>query len=530
MKRFGIILLLLFMTLLNSSPLMAQRRPKPPVKDTVTGEVFIRIVEQSLSHYYDDFSKGMNYDSIVDALDYEAGTIPAFSDEDYCKRLAKLNEVSTFGFDCNNVSLTTIKFFAQNRRNFVRVALGRGRLYFDLYEEKLSEYGLPLELKYLSVIESGLRPQVKSRAGALGLWQFMYATGKQYGLKENSYMDERMDPVKATDAACRYLKKLYNIYGDWNLALAAYNAGPGNVNKAIRRSGGKRTYWEVRPFLPRETQGYVPNFIAATYLMTYHAEHNLLPAEPKMHFYQLDTLCLNRGIHMQTIEKLVSWSVEDIQSLNPVYKTSYIPPTIPKQCVTGPLQKIGLLVSLEDSLYALEQRIYGLGGYKLPTDVAVDPQNDQLVISNPVNNNKIDVPKTKVVTTINYTYHKVKAGESLGSIAAQYNVAIQELMDWNDLTTARITVNQLLKIQTKVSTTVENEEYQEAVADSIENATNKPVPPIQAPPVKKYYTIRSGDTYSKIASRHGLTVNQLTRLNPGVSPGRIRAGQRVRVK
>ncbi|WP_343635182.1 LysM peptidoglycan-binding domain-containing protein [Fluviicola sp.] len=533
MKRFGTVLLLLFITLLNSTDLIAQRRQKPPVKDTVTGEVFIRIVDQSLSLYYDDFSKGTNYDSIVDALDYEAGTIPSFSDEDYCKRLAKLNEISSFGFDCNNVSLTTIKFFAQNRRNFVRVALGRGRLYFDLYEEKLAEYGLPLELKYLSVIESGLRPQVKSRAGALGLWQFMYATGKQYGLKENSYLDERMDPAKSTDAACRYLKKLYDIYGDWNLALAAYNAGPGNVNKAIRRSGGKRTYWEVRPFLPRETQGYVPNFIAATYLMTYHAEHNLLPAEPKMHFYQLDTLCLNRGIHMQTIEKLVSWSVEDIQSLNPVYKTSYIPPTFPQQCVTGPLQKIGLLVSLEDSLYALEQRIYGIGGYRntLPTDVAVDPQNDQLVISNPAT--KIDVPKTKVITTINYTYHKVKPGESLGSIAAQYNVAIQELMDWNDLTTARITVNQLLKIQTKVSTTVENEAYQEAVADSIENAGNKTIiPPVQTPlPVaKKYYSVRSGDTFSKIASRHGLTMNQLARLNPGVSASRIRVGQRIRVK
>jgi membrane-bound lytic murein transglycosylase D len=533
MKRFGPVLLLLFIALLNSHQLLAQRRPKQPVKDTVTGEVFIRIVDQSLSLYYDDFAKGLNYDSIVDALDYEAGTIPVFSDQDYCKRLAKLNETSAFGFDCNNVSLSTIKFFAQNRRNFARVALGRGRLYFDLYEEKLAEYGLPLELKYLSVIESGLRPQVKSRAGALGLWQFMYATGKQYGLKENSYMDERMDPLKATDAACRYLKKLYDIYGDWNLALAAYNAGPGNVNKAIRRSGGKRTYWEVRPYLPRETQGYVPNFIAAAYLLTYHAEHNLLPAEPKTHFYQLDTLCLNRGIHMQTIEKLVSWSVEDIQGLNPVYKTSYIPPTFPKQCVTGPLEKIGLLVSLEDSLYSLEQRIYGSGGYKspLPTDVAIDSQNDKLVVSEPIDK-RIDVPKTKVVTTINYTYHKVKTGESLGSIAAQYSVAIQELMDWNDLTTARINVGQLLKIQTKVSTTVENEDYLEAVEDSIQNAGNviKSPTPVPTPVAKKFYSIRSGDTFSRIASKHGLTMSQLQRLNPGVSASRIRVGQRLRVK
>jgi membrane-bound lytic murein transglycosylase D len=527
---------LVFITLLSvivSNSAHSQRRHGKPVVDTVSGDAFVRIVEQSLTLYCQDIAKTPNYDSIIDALNYEASTVPTFTDEVYCKRLAKMNEVSSFGFECNSVSLSVIKFFAANRRNFARVVLGRSRLYFDLYEEKLAEYGLPLELKYLSVIESGLRPQVKSRAGALGLWQFMYATGKQYGLTENSYMDERMDPVKATDAACRYLKKLYDIYGDWNLALAAYNAGPGNVNKAIRRSGGKRTYWEVRPFLPRETQGYVPNFIAAAYLLTYHAEHNILPVEPKIHYYQLDTLCLNRGIHMQTIEKIVSWSVEDIQSLNPVYKSAYIPPTSPKQCLTGPLEKIGLLVSLEDSLYALEQRIYNSGSYTpLPTDVAVD-QSDQLVVSNPPS--KIDVPKTKVVTVINYTYHRVKSGETLGKIASQYNVSIQEMMDWNEMDNPRITVGQLLKIQTKVSTTVENEAYKQAVQDSIsgQNTTNPVQEPQKPEPVaqtKRYYTIRSGDTFSRIASRHGLTMNQLQRLNPGVSPSRIRAGQRVRVK
>lgn len=534
MKPFGFSLFLLFFFICTSENVFAQRKtPKAPVIDTLSGEAFIRTVDQSLSLYYQELSKGLNYDSIIDALDYEAGTIPTFSDEVYCKRLAKMNEVSSFGFDCNATSLSMIKFFAQNRRNFVRVALGRGLLYFDMYEEKLSEYGLPLELKYLSVIESGLRPQVKSRAGALGLWQFMYATGKSYGLNENSYIDERMDPAKSTDAACRYLKKLHNIYGDWNLALAAYNAGPGNVNKAIKRSGGKRTYWEIRPFLPRETQGYVPNFIAASYLMTYHAEHNLLPVEPKIHYYQLDTICLRSGIHMQTIEKLVAWSIEDIQALNPVYKTSYIPSSTPNQCITGPLEKIGLLVSVEDSLYVLEQRIYGTGGRPYnPNESAVKETNNQLIVSNPT---PIDIPKTKVITTVNYTYHKVKQGESLGSISAHYSVAIQELMDWNDLTSSRITVGQLLKIQLKVTKEVENEEYLEAVQDSIKNAQGtpviqKPTPTPTATVQKKYYTIRSGDTFSRIASKYGITMTQLQKLNPGVSPSRIRAGQQIRVK
>lgn len=528
---------LIFGLVFTGNQLQAQKG-YPPVKDTISGDAFIRMVEQSLSLYYGELASNGSSDSIVDALAYEASTVPYFSDEIYCQRLAKMNEVSDFGFDCNPVSLTTIKFFAESRRNFAKVALGRSKLYFDLYEEKLAEYNLPLELKYLSVIESGLRPQVKSRAGALGLWQFMYATGKQYGLTENSYIDERMDPVKATDAACRYLKKLYDIYDDWNLALAAYNAGPGNVNHAIKRSGGKRTYWEIRPFLPRETQGYVPNFIAAAYLLTYHAEHNIVPAESKIHYYQLDTMCLNSGIHMQTIDKLVGWPTEDIQALNPIYKTTYIPPTVPQQCITGPLEKIGLLVSLEDSLYSTERRLYGAG--KTVPVIASNTNNNQnqMVVSNPVPEKQI--PKTQVVTTVKYTYHRVKNGESLGKIAAQYNASIQDVMEWNQLTSTKISVGQMLKIQTKITTTVENPEYlqqqelQQNESDTLQETQPQQVPIVKPQPKpevrKKYYSVRSGDTFSNIASRHGLTVTQLKRLNPGVNVSRIQPGQKIRIK
>ncbi len=509
-------------------------QPNYPIKkDTLSGDSFIRMVEQSLALHYADYAKIGKQDSIIKALNFDENTSPEFTDEEFCKQLAKLNEVSDFGFDCNAVSLAGIRFFAKNRRNFAKVVLGRSKLYFDLYEEKLAEYGLPLELKYLSVIESGLRPQVKSRAGALGLWQFMYATGKSYGLTENSYIDERMDPLKATDAACRYLKKLYNIYGDWNLALAAYNAGPGNVNKAIRRSGGKRTYWEIRPFLPKETQGYVPNFIATTYLLTYHLEHNILPAEAKIQYYQLDTICLQRGIHMQSIDNLVSWSIDDIQTLNPVYKTSYIPTTSPKQCITGPLEKIGLLVSLEDKLYELERKNYGSGGGNTPIITAVSTNNksDQMVVSNPVV--KTEIPKTKTITTINYTYHKVKPGESLGKIAAQYSASIEEIMEWNNLAVTDINTGQLLKIQTKVTTVIENPEYTEMVINSekeIDSIPEEVIPPVAVNTGKKYYTIRRGDTFSKIASKSKITVAQLQRLNPGVKASRIQAGQKVRIK
>lgn len=474
--------------------------------DTLKKDAFINTVEQSLQMFLAEYANQNNYDSIINALNYEPGDNPQFSDEVYCQRLEQMNELSPFHLDCNNATLSTIKFFAQQRRGFARIVLGRSTLYFDMFEEKLAEYGLPIELKYLSVIESGLRPQVKSRAGALGLWQFMYRTGLYFGLKENSYIDERMDPVLATDAACRYLKQLYGIYGDWNLALAAYNAGPGNVNKAIRRSGNKTTYWEVRPFLPTETQGYVPNFIAAAYLLTYHAEHNIIPMDVKVHYAQLDTMCLSGGVHMATISKLVNWPIDDIKSLNPVYKTTYIPFTKPSQCISGPLEKIGLLVSLEDSLYILEKRTYSSQPIVNSKPLILDPQ----IVDTLGNVDSLGV--SQVPNLESYIYHKVKSGETMGTIATKYNISVEQIMEWNALRTTNIYVGQRLKLKS-------------GAGGATQTPTNT------APqPVKKYYSVRSGDTFSKVAQRHGLTQSQLSRLNPGVNINRLTVGQRLRVK
>lgn len=473
--------------------------------DTLKKDAFINTVEQSLQLFLADYANQNNYDSIITALNYEPGDAPQFSDEVYCERLEKMNEMSPFHLDCNAATLSTIKFFAQNRRGFARVVLGRSTLYFDLFEEKLAEYGLPIELKYLPVIESGLRPQVKSRAGALGLWQFMYRTGLYFGLKENSYIDERMDPVQATDAACRYLRQLYGIYGDWNLALAAYNAGPGNVNKAIRRSGNKTTYWEVRPFLPTETQGYVPNFIAAAYLLTYHAEHNIIPMDVKVHYAQLDTMCLSAGVHMNSISKLVNWPVDDIKALNPVYKTTYIPSTKPSQCISGPLEKIGLLVSLEDSLYGLERKLYS--GEVAPVVKPIDLE--------PVVVDSLDSLGNSLPALGSYIYHKVKSGETMGTIATKYGVTVEQIMEWNALRTTNIYVGQRLQLKSGPGGATQQND----------------VPKVEPPkPVKKYYSVKSGDTFSKVASRHGLTQAQLTKLNPGININRLTVGQRLRVK
>ena len=474
--------------------------PRAKSSDSLNAIPFINTIEQSLNLFYADYANQSNYDSIIAALNYESSDLPTFSDDVYCQRLEEMSQRTPFHMDCNDNTLATLKFFVAKRRGFARIVLGRSELYFELFKEKLAEYGLPLELRFLAVIESGLRPQVKSKAGALGLWQFMYKTGLYFGLEENSYIDDRMDPDKATDAACRYLKQLYGIYGDWNLALAAYNAGPGNVNKAIRRSGDKKTYWEVRPFLPTETQGYVPNFIAAAYLMTYHAEHNIIPMEAKIHNSQLDTMCFKKGVHMNTISQILAWDLDEIKSLNPVYKSTYIPKTTPARCVTGPLEKISLLVSIEDSLYLLEKSIFD--PVVLPP-LPVEVSNDSLKIIEIAN------VQDSLINKENLKYHKVQSGENLKNISLKYNVTIEQLMEWNALRTTNIYIGQKLKLY------------------SIEKPVIETVVP---KPVKKYYNVKSGDSFSRVAQKHNLTQGQLQNLNPGININRITVGQRLRIK
>ncbi len=480
MKLVGLIVLFL-------SSFFAVAQDDLSNQDSLESVRIISTIEQSLDYFYAEYSPEGNYDSIIDALNYEQDSVPVFSDSVYCARLSEMNEMSPFHLDCNEQTLKVIKFFARKRRGFTRVVLGRSKLYFDLFEAKLSEYNMPLELKYLAVIESGLRPQVKSRAGALGLWQFMYATGRMYGLTQNSYIDERMDPEMATDAACRYLKKLHDIYGDWNLALAAYNAGPGNVNKAIRRSGNKLTYWEVRPFLPRETQGYVPNFIAAAYLLTYHAEHNIIPMEAPIRYIQLDTMCFNKGVHFSSIAQVIDMELEEIERLNPIYKKQYIPKTIEAQCVTLPMPKIGLLIEKQDSLFTIESKDY-------------------------VGNRSTHSTSTKPSTTAkSFQYHKVKSGETLGTIAKKYKTTVSTIQRMNGLHSTKIYVGQRLKVKKGVPTT-----------------TTRTTPTPTGG--KKYYSVRKGDTFGKIAQRHRLSQSQLKRLNPRINISRLSIGQKIRVK
>jgi membrane-bound lytic murein transglycosylase D len=327
-----------------------------------------------------------------------------------------------------------------------------------------------------------------------------------------------MDPEKATDAACRYLKKLHDIYGDWNLALASYNAGPGNVNKAIRRSGGKKTYWEVRPYLPRETQGYVPNFIAAAYLLTYHAEHNIIPMESKWNYGQLDTICLSKGVHMKTISELTGWTLEEIKELNPIYKKDYVPLSTPYQCIKGPLMEIGKIAALEKELFQLEDDIYN-------PKPAEEEKEDSLIVSGIKVSGK-PATTVKIEPVIVYTYHSVRRGEGLGIIAAKYGTTVNEIMAVNNMKSTVLYSGQQIKIPEKVMLNGEELSPEEAKKVIIP----EPEKPKTVVPAKKYYNVRRGDTGSKIAQRYNLTQNQLSRLNPKVNLDKIYVGQKLRVK
>lgn len=273
---------------------------------------------------------------------------PTFTSEEYQERLRRLPVVMEMPY--NSVVQKFIDQYSGRLRRTVSYALGAGNFYIPIFEEALDYYGLPLELKYLPVIESALEPKAKSPAGAVGLWQFMLATGKRYDLKVNSLIDERQDPYKSSWAAARYLRDLYKIYRDWNLVIAAYNCGPTNVNKAIHRADGVRDYWTIYPYLPSETRGYVPAFIAANYIMNYYCEHNICPMKTKLPI-TTDTVTIMRDLHMQQVAELCNIDVEAIQALNPQYRTQLIPGSSGPMTLCLPTETLNTFIDLKDSVY-----------------------------------------------------------------------------------------------------------------------------------------------------------------------------------
>jgi membrane-bound lytic murein transglycosylase D len=348
---------------------------------------------------------------LLNIRDYAEHEVPVIDTAELKIRMALLSAASPMDLDWNPVVHSRVRFYASKRKKHLGKMLGRAPAYFPIFEQALDRHDLPMELKYLPVVESGLNPTARSHAGARGLWQFMYATAKYQGLRIDSYIDERRDPYRSSEAACAFLSKLYDTYGDWYLALAAYNAGPGNVNRAIRRSGGKRNFWEIRFFLPRETRNYVPAFMAVVYLMEYSAEHNIYPIDIRPPHALLDTVIVNEVLRFDQIAEAVGLNPSDISHLNPMYRLDIIPATIEQWPLVLPSSKIPAFLALQDSVKKIMP--------ELTPDIVFVPE-----------------PVT----------YRVKSGDVLGKIADRYGVSVRQLREWNDLSGSMIRIGQKLLI------------------------------------------------------------------------------------
>ena len=353
---------------------------------------------------------------MVDTTCTSSATNPVFSDTIYTERLANLPCLVPMIY--NQPVRSHIDRYATKLRHQVSYMLGMMEYYEPLIEQALDVHGVPNELKYLPVVESALNPIAVSRVGATGLWQFMYTTGKLYGLKQNSLVDDRRDPVKATWAAAKHLRDLYNRFGDWSLAIAAYNCGSGNVNKAIYRSGGKTNFWDIYWYLPRETRGYVPAFIAATYIMTYHAEHGICPMESKLPL-QTDTIMINRLLHFDQIAAVCDIDIETLRGLNPQYREDVIPGKFQPNSLRLPEDKIRDFIISGDSIYNYDREKY-------------------------FSEEKVKVIKNQA--TNSFVTHRIRSGETLSTIARRYRVTVTELKQWNGLRNSNIVAGKTLKI------------------------------------------------------------------------------------
>jgi membrane-bound lytic murein transglycosylase D len=457
-------------------------------------DAVLQMIDQLLAdRYYNSFQ--FAEDTIGELA---SDSFPTLNDSILAMRMAELDAQTPFDLRYNQYSKAFINLYVNKKRELSRNVLSLAPRYFPMIEETLDEYQLPLELKYLAVVESALNPSARSRVGAQGLWQFMYSTGRMYGLKVTSYYDERMDPIKATRAACQYLSDLYSMYGDWSLVLAAYNSGPGNVNKAIRRSGGIKDYWKIRRFLPRETRGYVPAFIAVNYMMQYPEEHNIYPKKIRTDIFNTDTILLSNALSFEQLSDFLQMPKEEIAFFNPQYKLDFIPEDKTAKPLCLPTGKLGVYLCNEQAIYAeirkkeIEDSIAGV-----EKEPALPPS----------------------IT------HYVRSGEFLGYIANKYKVSVRSIMQWNNMYSTRINPGDKLIIYTSASTANKASE----AAPPQQTTQNKP----KEVDSGKYqiHTVRSGDTLWDIAKYYDdITVNDLKRLNSGMDFRRLKPGMQVKIK
>lgn len=443
--------------------------------------------------------------------------IPDYPDSVYIKRLANIPSVIDLTF--NGVVRNYINLYTRNRREQMEMMLGLTDYYFPVFEEVLDYYDLPLELKYLPVIESALNPRAVSRAGATGIWQFMFATARMYNLTMNSFVDERRDPLASTHAAARYLKDLYGIYNDWTLALAAYNCGPGNVNRAIRRAGGSRNYWDIYYLLPRETRGYLPAFIAATYTMNYYEEHKLVPAQMEFPLFT-DTVMVNREVHLMQVSEVLDIPLQRLRDMNPQYRRDIIPAgdrSYPLRLAFG---QSSMFVSLQDSIYA-----HRADHYLSRENLTVSPGRTTFTPDPPAGHAQIQ-----------YT---IKPGDNLGFISEWFNVRVSDLRYWNNISGNLIRAGQRLLIYVPPNLTGYYSEINDLTFAEKQARTGKT--PVVNQSISTtitsesgdflYYTVRQGDTLWDIARQFpGVTDRDILVLNQLSNANRIYPGQQLKIK
>lgn len=499
------------------------------VKSAVASRVdSLWIKELTNLDLYNNLSEDIKTINIDQTVDYELPT--ALLKE----RLANMDAKSPFNIEYNTGLENIIKSFLKYRKKSFERLMGTSEYYFPIFEEALSKQNVPLEIKYLAIVESALNPKAVSKMGATGLWQFMYHTGKQYGLKIDSYIDERSDPLRASDAAAKYMTNMYKIFGDWDLVLASYNSGPGNVTKAIRRSGGQQNYWNIRKNLPKETQGYVPAFLATMYIYEYHKEHGIVPNRAVVKHFATDTIAIKQQMTFKQIADLLDVSIAQLQVLNPSYKLNVIPfYQNENHYLRLPQEKIAVFVSNEAQIYAYVQN--ELDKRERPFEM-----QKALVVKDTINAAVVAGKGPE------FKYYKVKKGDNLRSIATKYNVAVVDIKHWNKLTSSSIASGKSLKIGKGLDASIGNIDSKEALvsADKTthnfrssasehklikEDKTKKTqVAETIVPDLSEMYVVQKGDNLGMIAKKYEVTVADIQEWNH-LSSNNVQIGATLQV-
>jgi len=437
-----------------------------------------------------------NNEFVLNSKKIEEENTIELSSELLKERLNLLNSKTPFNVGYNPSLERIIKSYLKHRKNSLGDMLKKAEYYFPMFEEHLDKYDLPIEIKYLAIVESALKPRARSRVGASGLWQFMYYTGKQFNLEVNSYVDERFDPLRATEAACKYLSSLYSIFGDWDLALAAYNSGPGNVSKAIRRSGGKRNYWNIRSHLPRETAGYLPAFYATYYILEYANEHGLKSDKNYIKNFETDTVIVKRQLTFEQINKVLKTDDEMLEFFNPQYKLNIIPFVKDRNyALRLPKNLIGTFVSNESQIYAFAE--------------ADDAKREK--------------PLPKLLTNPGKIRYRVRNGDYLGKIAKKYGVGVSQIKRWNGLRSNRLKIGQRLTIYPKNYKTTSRKKN---TTPSTKEST------VISTPKGKYttYTVQKGDSLWLISKKFPkVSVSQIKKWNNIWSVKNLKPGTKLKI-